>query len=241
MSASAAGIQGALPLGRSISVRLHHVGSERQPLMIVDDVLEDPQAMIDTARGASFYVPHHTNYPGVNAPLPQAYYLTVVAALRGPLEAAFGLPRSAHLSYFGFFALATTSGRDARPIQKIPHRDSADPHRLAMVHYLCRGSFGGTGFFRHRATGFESVDAGRQRDYETAARRELTESEASHAHYAGTDSPHYELVDQSEAVFNRLIVYRSHVLHSALLGEGETSANPGEGRLTANGFLEVAS
>jgi hypothetical protein len=41
------------------------------------------------------------------------------------------------------------------------------------------------------------------------------------------------------AVFNRLIVYRSHVLHSALLGPTGGSADPASGRLTANGFIET--
>lgn len=231
----------ALPLARSISVRLEHIGSEKQPLMIVDHVLEDPQAMVDAARAETFYVPLHTRYPGINARLPESYYQTVVTALRGPLEAAFGLSRFAHLTYFGFFALATLSGRDAQPIQKIPHRDSPDPNRLAMVHYLCRGAFGGTGFFRHRTTGFESVDTGRQHAYECVARQELAQGGASATHYAGADTTCYELIGHSDAVFNRLIVYRSHVLHSALLGGGGSSDDAGEGRLTANGFIEVAA
>ncbi len=40
--------------------------------------------------------------------------------------------------------------------------------------------------------------------------------------------------------FNRLVVYRSHVLHSGLLGESRLSEDPAVGRLTANSFLEVA-
>lgn len=238
---SAAVANCALLLGRSISVRLQYIGAERQPLMIVDHVLEDPQAMIDAACAAAFYVPQHTNYPGINAPLPQSYYLTVVTALRGPIEAAFGLSRATYLSYFGFFALATTSARQAQAVQKIPHRDSPDPNRLAMVHYLCRGPFGGTGFFRHKATGFESVAADRQPIYEGAARRELAEADTPSSRYAGAQTRNYELIGQSDAVFNRLIVYRSHVLHSALLAEGAGSADPGSGRLTANGFIEAAT
>jgi hypothetical protein len=237
---SAVEVSGPLLLGSSIKVRLEHVGAERQPLMIVDDVLADPQAMIDAAREAKFYVPHHTNYPGINAPVPQSYYLTVITALRGPIEAAFGVPHSAYLSYFGFFALATVGAYDAQPIQKIPHRDSPDPNRLAMVHYLCRGGFGGTGFFRHRATGFESVDASRQADYESAARRELDGMPPGTSGFIPAQTRNYQLIGQSEAVFNRLIVYRSHVLHSALLADGAGSADPTVGRLTANGFIEAA-
>lgn len=237
---SAVEVSQPLLLGSSISVRLEHVGSERQPLMIVDEVLADPQAMIDAAREAKFYVPQHTNYPGINAPVPQSYYLTVITALRGPIEAAFGVSRSVYLSYFGFFALATIGAADAQPIQKIPHRDSPDPNRLAMVHYLCRGNFGGTGFFRHRATGFESVDVSRQSRYETVARRQVDETLPGTTGFSDEQARNYQLIGQSGAVFNRLIVYRSHVLHAALLADGAGSADPTVGRLTINGFIEPA-
>jgi hypothetical protein len=236
---SAVEASGPLLLGPSISVRLQHVGAERQPLMIVDEVLAEPQAMIDAAREAKFYVPHHTNYPGINAPVPQSYYLTVITALRGPIEAAFGLSHSAYLSYFGYFALATVGAAEAQPIQKIPHRDSPDPNRLAMVHYLCRGHFGGTGFFRHRATGFESVDASRQVAYESTARGELADTPSGKKGYVDAQTHDYELIGQSEAVFNRLIIYRSHVLHAALLADGPGSSDPSVGRLTVNGFIEA--
>jgi hypothetical protein len=51
----------------------------------------------------------------------------------------------------------------------------------------------------------------------------------------------YALVGQADRVFNRLILYRNHVLHSALLGAEPGSADPDEGRLTANGFIEAAA
>jgi hypothetical protein len=105
-----------------------------------------------------------------------------------------------------------------------------------MVHYLCRGEFGGTGFFRHRSTGFEFVDAAREHRYVSAARRELTA--ASDVGFASERTTNYELIGQSPAVFNRLIVYRSHVLHSALLDDEAGSSDPARGRLTANGFVE---
>jgi hypothetical protein len=230
-----------LLIGRQIRVQLRHVGEERQPLLVVDDVLADPYAMIDAARAAAFHAPPHTHYPGLNAPLPQAYYRTVVAALRGPIEAAFGLSRAVGLDYFGFFALATTAARDADPIQKIPHHDGPDPDRLAMVHYLSRADHGGTGFFRHRGTGFESVGPERHAPYVAIAQAQLAATGLGGATYAGAGLADYALIDQVEPVFNRLIVYRNHVLHSALLGPSAASADPGQGRLTANGFITAAT
>ena len=220
-----------------ITVRLRRIGHEAQPLMVVDHVLADPAAMIDAACKADFYVPEHTRYPGLNAPLPEGYYQAVVTALRGPIEAAFGLPRGAWVRFFGFFALATTPAEQAEPIQKIPHYDTVDPGRLALVHYLCRGDFGGTGFFRHGSTGFESVDASRQTAYIAAAKPEL--EAASHEGYADAGMAGYELVGEAEMVFNRLIIYRTHVLHAGLLSRARLSGNPAIGRLTANGFVEV--
>jgi hypothetical protein len=228
-----------LLIGHQIRVQLQHIGQERQPLLIVDDVLAEPDAMIDAARQADFYSPEHTHYPGLNAPLPESYYRTVVTALRGPIAAAFGLSADAYLKYFGFFALATTSAREAQPIQKIPHHDSPDPERLAMVHYLCRGDHGGTGFFRHKATSFESIDQTRHGSYVDIAQAQLAARGVGAPTYAGADMADYELIGQADGVFNRLIVYRNHVLHSALLGPGAGSADPGEGRLTANSFLEA--
>ncbi len=220
-----------------IKVQLRRIGNEAQPLMVVDNVLADPDAMIAAAKRAQFYVPEHTKYPGLNAPLPAGYYQTVVTALRGPIEAAFGLPRDTWVKFFGFFALATTPVDEAEPIQKIPHHDTVDPGRLAMVHYLCRGDFGGTGFFRHKSTGCESVDAVRQPAYVAAAKPEL--EAASLTDYAGAGMASYELIGEAEMVFNRLIIYRTHVLHSGLLNQAPFSADPAAGRLTANGFIEM--
>lgn len=225
-----------LMLGPNISVRLRKVGTEQQPLLIIDDVLADPLAMVDAARAADFYRPPHTNYPGLNANLPEAYYRTVVTALRGPIEAAFGVKASAVLKFFGFFALATTPAERATPAQTLPHLDGPDPTRLAMVHYFCPEGFGGTGFFRHGATGFESVDATRTNTYAAALEAELAQQRTS---FAGPDTSGYDLIDVAEPVFNRLILYRGHVLHAGLLGQGGGAADPATGRLTANGFIEA--
>ena len=231
----------ALTLGSDVRLQLRRVGVEQQPLLVIDNLLADPDAMIQAARDASFYKPGHTSYPGLNAPLPESYYRTVVTALRGPIEAAFGLPRGVYLKYFGFFAVATTGITEAEPIQTIPHHDSPDPDRLAMVHYLCRGPFGGTAFFRHKATGFESIDATRHAAYVDAAKAEMARAHQGGRAFAGSGMAHYELVGQAECVFNRLIVYRNHVLHSALLTPQAGDADPARGRLTANGFINAAT
>lgn len=213
-----------------IRFQLRHVGAEQQPLMVVDNVLADPQALVDAACASEFYVPEHTRYPGLNARLPDDYYRLIIGACRGPLQATFGLPASVYLDYFGYFGLVTVSPEDADPIQNIPHHDGPDPQQLAMVHYLSREAFGGTGFFRHKATGFESVDQARRPHYVQVAAAELDLAQDD-----GMAS--YKRIAEVEPLFNRLIIYRGHVLHAALQGEAPLSRDPARGRLTANGFV----
>ncbi len=227
-----------MTLSPRISFEFRRIGREKQPLLVVDHVLDDPDALVAEALSANYYVPEHTHYPGVNACLPESYYQPLLAGLRTPLEKAFGLSQRLGLDYFGFFALATQAAAGAQPIQKIPHHDSPEPGRLAMVHYLCRGPYGGTGFFRHKATGFESIDAARHEGYLSQVAAELDRAAPSGS-YAGEGMAGYELIDYAELVFDRLIVYRSHVLHSGLLGSAPLPGSPESGRLTANGFIEA--
>ena len=215
-------------LHSDIRFELRHIGAEKQPLVVVDNVLAEPQNLIDAACAADFYVPEHTRYPGLNARLPEDYYGLIVCALRGPMQAAFGLSTSSYLDYFGYFGLVTVAPEDADPIQTIPHHDGSDPNQLAMVHYLSRDAFGGTGFFRHKATGFEAIDPARRDRYVEAAKDELE---------AGQGMASFERIAEAEPVFNRLIVYRGHVLHSALPVSAPLSCDPARGRLTANGFV----
>lgn len=224
-----------------IKVQIVRVGAERLPVLIADKVLAEPERMVDHAAGAEFYVPPHTHYPGTNANVPEAYYRTLINALRPALAEAFGLPLRAYVGYFGFLGLSTHRAADATEAQRFPHVDSYDPNRLAMVHYFCGAPHGGTGFFRQSATGFESVDQGRARLYVDEVMRERTRSEGLTPAFPSETMAQYELIGKSDAVFNRLIVYRSHIFHAPLLGAGGLSGDPRLGRLTANGFITPAA
>ncbi|WP_443751008.1 DUF6445 family protein [Asticcacaulis solisilvae] len=217
------------PYGPPASARLEirRIGAEQSPLLIVDDPVAEPLALIDAACRTAFYTPDHTLYPGVNARLPEAYYAAILALLRGPLEGVFGLPAKSYLDYFGFFGLAAPG--DLRPIQAVPHYDGADPGLVAMVHYLCPETYEGTAFYRHRATGIETVDPAREAGFAGVAAAELE---------AGQGMAAYEEIARAGMRFNRLIVYRGNSLHRGLLGGADLSADPLRGRLTANGFVK---
>jgi len=228
-----------LNLNPDARMELRRIGREGHPLLIIDDVLTDPEALIAEAKAAPFAQPPHTRYPGLNAPLPRFYAEGLMQALNVPLARGFGLPANLPKTLFGFFALATQAPEELEPVQKVPHHDSPDPFRIAMVHYLCRDMGGGTAFFRHKATGFEGVDGRRREAYVRHASAELEAVGDTLTRHVTHETPNYEMIDFAELKFNRLVVYRSHVLHSGLLEGAHLSDDPATGRLTANSFIDI--
>lgn len=219
-------------------VNLRRIGGEHNPLIVIDDILidEDADALAACAVSASWTPPEATYYPGLNAPLPSSYLRTLAPVLRSTFERGFGLPGDARLNVYGFFALATWGLERFGPLHRIPHYDQPNPRSLAMVHYLCRDQGGGTAFFRHDATGYESIDAVRREGYMVTVADEIERDGQLLTGFAGPDTPNYEMIDHVEMRFNRIVLYQSHVLHCALFDGAHLSDDPRTGRLTANSF-----
>jgi hypothetical protein len=224
-----------LSLNRNARIDIRPMGREHQPLIIIDNALTAPDDMAGVAAHTRFIQPPHTLYPGLNAPVPPVYSQSLAKVLRPLLDEVFGIPAHIELTASSFFALATQGPADLQPVQKVPHHDSCDPFMIAMVHYLCQPPQGGTAFFRHKTTGYEYVSDERFKPYEDIMRAELTTGELPH--HAGRDTPNYELIDSADMVYNRLVIYRSISLHSALLDESRLSNDPQAGRLTLNTMM----
>ncbi|HTM81147.1 DUF6445 family protein [Asticcacaulis sp.] len=229
----------AIEINPAARVQLRHYGEEQQPLIVIDDLLLNPDDLIECAAKARFSAPEATWYPGLNAALPPTYLTTLLPVLRPSLMRAFGVGQSA-LTARAFFALSTKRAEEMLPLQKIPHYDQPDPRCLAMVHYLGRGQAGGTGFFRHTASGFESIDSTRREAYMQQVTQELEALGDSLTGYTGPRTPNYELLETVDPKFNRLVIYRSHVLHCALFDGARLTDDPRTGRLTANSFFTPA-
>ncbi len=227
-----------LKLNPKAQVERRFVGNERHPLIIIDDLMLNPEALVDAAAVADFAAPEGTWYPGGNAPFPGDYLPALMPVLRPTLERAFDIDRDAPLTLSGFFALATKSADELSILQKIPHYDQPNPACLAILHYLGHGQRGGTGFFRHRATGFEAITVERRETYMAAIADEL--EQAPPTGFAGPDLANYDMIDAVDPDFNRLVIYRSHVLHCALFDGAVLSPDPRAGRLTANTFCVPA-
>jgi hypothetical protein len=97
---------------------------------------------------------------------------------------------------------------------------------------------GGTAFYRHRATGFEFVDAARKDTYYAHIERLLQSPESLQPTYINGDTELFERIASVPAVFNRMLVYRRNSLHSGSIERDFLpDPNPLTGRLSINCFM----
>lgn len=221
---------------------LERVGEEREPVLAVEQVLIEPNALVDYASEEVGFSPawgEHGGYPGIRAPAPLNYVGSLVRALDPFIRRAFDLSGVKLSRAECNLSMVTLPPEQLSPLQRIPHVDTADPLQFAILHYLCGPEHGGTAFYRHRATGFETLTPERVAVFEPIRDRELREMGAS-AYIVG-DSNHYEQTAAFEAAFDRALVYRSRTFHSGMIAAGsELSSDARAGRLTANIFLNYA-
>jgi hypothetical protein len=224
-------------LNPGLSARVIHVGSDREPVLIIDDLLRDPEAMVRYAQtGTAFRKDDKDFYPGIRKPLGLDHANALYRHLRTFFIDAFGAGPNAVVEALScLLSLTTTKPEHLRPIQSVPHFDSYDRSYIAGVHYLCPADFGGTSFYRHRSTGYESMNAQRIDAYAPRLKAEVMGLNTRAFTYIRGDTALFERTASVDAAFNRAIFYRSNVLHSGdIQADRALSADPRTGRLTVN-------
>lgn len=223
-------------LNPDASIKRLCFGSEKHELILIDGFLDDAQALLSFAvEGKAFEEDPGNYYPGVRKPLPSGYELAMIDVVRRAYGLALDAPVSPLLSAL---SLATKRGDELRPIQSIPHFDTSEEGQYGFVHYLCGERFGGTSFYRHRATAFEAITLCREAVYQKALSREATTKGVPRPGYISGDTLLFEQIFTVSARFNRAIIYPSNILHAGVIqGYDDISHNPLEGRLTATSFI----
>ena len=205
---------------------------------MIDDVFADPAGIVaEVARRASFSAQGvaAAGYPGVQAPAPSAYARALLAAADEALAALFGTRDGAIGEIVCRFSLVTQPPATLHPLQTVPHVDIAEPDRFAILHFLCGPPFDGTAFYRQDATGLEQLSRTDWPAYAAERDRLLSENPDRAYPHAGTAG--YTQTATIAARMNRLVVYRSHSLHSGIIpAEVAHPADPPRGRLTGNLF-----
>ena len=216
--------------------RVETFGSEQEPVAIIEGFSGNPAALTQAASRQSFR-PLGPHYPGIRAQADPGYLGQQADILKSVLQSVFAFTAGADLVECAF-SLVTTVPDKLTPIQRIPHFDSTDPGRLALLHYLCGPETGGTAFYRHRATGYETISAARAPPYDTALRREA--ALLPDAGYVTGTTPLFEQIGSVDAQVDRMVIYRGYRLHSGVIPPDlPFSTHPKSGRLTINTFLQA--
>lgn len=211
-------------------------GREEQPVIVVDDMLSQPDLWRQVAARAVFG-PIRPFHPGVSAVVPARLSNQLRDELAPLVGETFGLDPVPPASSC-FLSLVTTSPEALTWIQRLPHIDGLEPERIAILVYLAGTDKGGTAFFRQRATGFETVGPERRPAFEAALDAGLAEHGEPPAGYVNGDTELYERIAVYEARPNRGLIYRGHSLHSAAIAPGAELPEDGtKGRLTINALL----
>ena len=220
------------------SVRIEAIGIEAQPLVVLDDFAPDPDGLRRFAQGADF-IPALNHFPGVRSALPADYLATQLPLIATAAVEAFGLTGPITLVDASFSIVSTPASELAIP-QRLPHIDAFTEDRIALVHYLSPEGGDGTAFFRHRATGFETVDEMRRDLFFRHLDIEMRHGGVPSPEYVLGNTPLFECFRTEPARYNRALLYRSWNLHSgAISPHNSLSPDPRDGRLTVTGFFSI--
>lgn len=217
-------------------ITIRHMGREGEPLVIIDDFSGQVAALREAACLAH-YGHAGAAYPGLRAKANPAYLDSRRALIMQIMRQTFGFTKGVRLDA-AHYSLVTLGAHELVPVQRIPHYDYAGGGVVAMLHYLLGPESGGTAFYRHRRTGFETVTPERKEAYNAALIQDERAYGTPPARYCHGDSAWFEMIDEVEARPDRLILYRGRQLHSGVIPDpAALSGDPRTGRLTINLFL----
>ena len=165
-------------------------------------------------------------------------YFDGLDAVLGPVvRDVFGLQNGASL-LAAYFSIVTTPAENLSLVQRIPHFDALESGRLAIIHYLSPTDHGGTAFYRHRSTGYETLDFSREAAYFTNLKQDMVQHGQPLPAYINGSTPLFECTARFDPCYNRALIYRSCLLHSgAILKDQILPSGTASGRLTVTSFL----
>ena len=217
-------------------INIRKMGREGEPLVVIDHFSGLVDALLEAGYAAS-YQHAGASYPGIRSWADPSYLDQRRDLMMQIMQQVFGFTRGVRLDA-STFSLVTLGETELNPLQRIPHYDHASGDVIAIMHYLCGPESGGTAFYRHRRTGFETVTPDREDAYNAALAEDEREYGMPPAKFCYGDTDWFELIDEVEAAPDRLVLYRGRQLHSGVIPDPAVlSPDPRKGRLTINMFL----
>ncbi len=217
-------------------VTVRRMGREGEPLVIIDGFSGKTDALLEAAYAAE-YQQAGASYPGIRAWADPSYLDVRRDLMMRIMQQIFGFTSGIRLDA-STFSLVTLGAEELHPLQRIPHYDHAGGEVIAIMHYLLGAQSGGTAFYRHRRTGFETITPDREDIYNASLATDERAFGMPPAQFCYGDTDWFELIDEVEAAPDRLVLYRGRQLHSGVIPDPlALSSDPRKGRLTINMFL----
>jgi len=215
--------------------KIHHADPEIT-VYVVDDFLENPEALMDYARNKAYFGKvgaDKTAYPGIRDRLPSTYERALAQAIELVLgESKLTIHRC-------MLSLTTLDAGQLHAVQKIPHADTVNSEQYAAVHYLCDAPHGGTAIYRYLPRNMVRIRHS-DRHVVNEMIQAIHDHPEEHQGYLVGNTQFYKQELVVEAKFNRLTLYPGNLLHCALLDEpASLSRDVTTGRLTVASFFSL--
>lgn len=225
-------------MGDELKPELRRIGTSESPVVVIDDFTGEAERVVRLADALGPFPPDDESYyPGIRRLVDEAdadAFAFMQACCRDAAQfiaGGFGLDSFELLR--ASFSMVTTPPSNLSAPQRAPHFDSTDQKYLALLLYLRVPAATGTAFYRQRSTGIERVTQANVDAFMSAAT-----SEISMSGYIQGSNAFFEQIAAVEAVPDRMLIYQGSLLHSGIVPPGmRLSADPREGRLTANLFI----
>jgi len=229
-------------VNKKSKVTVINVGNEAVPIIVIEQLCEDPEALISFAAPVSSFGDGGGFYPGIRKTLPDCYAKQICQHYLPVMQKIYQLePSSKAEVILSALSLATTPAEQLRPIQTLPHFDTEQSNQFALVHYLCEQQHGGTSFYRHRKTGYESITNSRLSEYGTLLKQQAIKNEIhKKLSYINSDHHLFERIHKIDAKMNKAIIYPSNLLHSGNINVATgLPCDVNKGRLTTSSFIVI--
>lgn len=231
-----------IPLHESFNARIDVFGVEREPVIVIDNFLAEPERLVDyAAANKSSFFQDSDFYPGLRMPGPKEYVFSIYGHMKRLMMEVFELPETG-VQGQSFYSMVTVRPEDLTEKQRIPHYDIPNRQNIAMIHFLCPNTFGGTSFYRHVATGYECIDEPRVEEFSSILGGQVQRRGAPEPAYMNGDTELFQQIASYGAEFNRALIYRSSSLHSGdIPPDYALDPDPRSGRLTITSFFKTGT
>lgn len=238
--------QALIRVARDPEIELHDTG-DGQRYAIVDNFLDDPQAVIRNVDAyAGKFVSEPVGHPSRGKDIGLVALEDIQRFVRSKMSRHFPFHRGG-IQLKAFLSNVSLRPEELSVFHRMCHidpRPRPDHRTFAGVIYLFEDpELGGTAFYRWQAKDV-AVEAYRlaKQDPDAALRylKEHSEVYRRPPEYMTTSNEIAELVSAVPAKFNRLVFYDGEIPHSGHITRPELlSPDPAKGRLTLNMFLSV--